>query len=538
MRFRRSKAGLPALAGAVVFALSILVATDAARAVDVTFTVDAKRDVIPISRYIYGINEYAVGGTAFPNVPFRRVGGNRWTAYNWENNASNAGSDFIFQNDDYLGGGNTPGGAVIAAIKNAASRSAGILLTVPTNGYVAADKKGDGDVRNTPNYLKVRFRQSKPRKGSAFTLPPNTADAYVYQDEFVHWAKTNFPDGAKAGTKTPIWFSLDNEPDLWAETHLEVHPAKATYAEMVQKATDYAKAIKAVMPNSLVFGPANYGWYGMVRLQDAPDAAGRDFQSYYLAQMKKAHAAAGKRLLDALDFHWYPEATGGGVRITAQSTAAAVVAARLQAPRSLFDPTYKENSWITNDWLNGPINLLPRIRSKIANNYPGTRIAITEYNYGAGRHISGGIAQADVLGIFGREGVFAANWFPLREDAETFVQGAFKMYRDFDGQNGSFGDKSIFAATSNIAKSSVYASLDSAHAGRIVLVAINKTSAPINATIKLANAVPMKSAGVYRLTAASPQPQARPAIAINKATQFAYAMPAYSVSTLVLTPAP
>src|SRR4051794_15362226 len=89
------------------------------QAAPVTFTIDATAAVHPISRWIYGINEFALGGTAWPNLTFRRVGGNRWTAYNWVNNASNAGSDFIFQNDDYLGGGNTPGGAVIPAVQNA-----------------------------------------------------------------------------------------------------------------------------------------------------------------------------------------------------------------------------------------------------------------------------------------------------------------------------------------------------------------------------------------------------------------------------------
>jgi hypothetical protein len=45
-----------------------------------------------------------------------RIGGNRWTAYNWETNASNAGSDYLYQNDTYLGGGSAPGGAVAGPV--------------------------------------------------------------------------------------------------------------------------------------------------------------------------------------------------------------------------------------------------------------------------------------------------------------------------------------------------------------------------------------------------------------------------------------
>jgi hypothetical protein len=457
----RNTALLVLLGGAVLFPPLLAVP---GHAQIVTMTVDAAQNVKPISRYIYGIN-YGNNAPLDPalGITIRRMGGNRWTAYNWENNASNAGSDFIFQNDDYLGGGDTPGGALIPAINDAHARSAALLATVPINGYVAADKNGGGDVRNSgPNYLQTRFRQDRAVKGAAFTLTPDTTDPYVYQDEFVYWVTTMFPYSQQAGTSSPIWFSLDNEPDLWAETHLEVHPAAPLYAELVSKGSSYAAGIKAVAPNTLVFGPVSYGWNGYVTLQNAPDAGGRDFLDFYLSQMKAASDAAGKRLLDVLDLHWYPEAeSSDGIRITETDTTATVVAARLQAPRSLWDPTYVENSWITKDWQPGhPINLVPLMTGKIANGYPGTKLAFTEYNYGAGQDISGGIAQADVLGIFGSYGVFAAMQWPLQENgdgtpAEPFVGGAFRMYRNFDSRGSTFGDTSIFAQTNNIADTSV-----------------------------------------------------------------------------------
>src|SRR5207248_2326867 len=128
-----------------------------------------------------------------------------------------------------------------------------------------------------------------------------------------------------------------------------------------------------------------YGWYGYTTLQGAPDANGRDFLSFYLSRMNAASTKAGQRLLDVLDLHWYPEATGNGIRITGNDTSAPVVAARLQAARSLWDPNYIETSWIAQDWLgNKPVVLIPRIMNKIAARYPGTGLAFTEYNYGAG----------------------------------------------------------------------------------------------------------------------------------------------------------
>lgn len=495
----------------------------------VTFSIDPQQNVQPISPFIYGVNQSLDG--AYANNTFTRLGGNRWTAYNWENNASNAGSDWNFQNDAYLGGGSTPGGAVIPTLQNASSHNAGTLLTIPMNGYVAADTLGNGDVRNSgANYLQTRFRQEVASKGAAYTLTPDLTDAYVYQDEFVNWVKTNFPYGFTDPNR-PIWFSLDNEPDLWSSTHAEVHPNAPTYAEMVQKSIAYANAIKTVTPTSKVFGPVNYGWQGFVNLQSAPDANGRDFQEFYLQQMAQAQTTYGRRLLDVLDVHWYPEATGNGVRITGQDTTAAVVAARLQAPRSLWDPTYTETSWITQWSTQGPIKLLPRLQDKIARNYAGTKLAITEYNYGGGNHISGGIAQADVLGIYGRDGVFAANEWALTSN-EAFIGGAFKMYRNFDGANGTFGDTSVRASTTDAASSSVYASSDSAHPNWLTLVAINKTGQSLPALLQLAHVPAGATADIYQLTGAGSDPRYTGRVTITDPANFNYTMPAYSVSTI------
>jgi hypothetical protein len=520
--------------------LAALLTAATAQAETVTFTIDATAQVKPISRFIYGINsthgiDNTIGGV-HRNLTARREGGNRWTAYNWVNNASNAGSDYIFQNDNYLGGGDTPGGAVIPAIDNARQANAALLLTIPIQGYVAADKKPPGDVHNSDDYLNTRFHQERAVKGKRFTLTPSSNTKLVYQDEFVNWVKKNYPYSQKAGAARPIWFALDNEPDLWAETHPEIHPDAPTYAELVSKGASYAAGIKAVAPHTLVFGPVSYGWYGYVRLQGAPDANDRDFLSFYLKQMKAQGDAAGKRLLDVLDLHWYPEVRVGnyqkGILITSNNTTDAVVASRVQAPRSLWDPNFEENSWIVKDVINEPIQLIPRMLNKIANTYPGTRLAFTEYNYGAGGHISGGIAQADALGIFGKFGVFAAMQWPLHH-GETFVAGAFKMYRDYDGAKGTFGDTSVKATTSSIEDTSIYASRDSVDPKRMVVVVINKTGAAIKGRFTLTHAA-MTMVNAYKLTedSATPQTNGNPAIADS---QFNYTLPAYSVNTLVLS---
>ena len=463
-------------------ACCLLACAKAEPPVSVHFTVDVAKDRHPISRYIYGVNHPLEG--AYANLPFCRIGGNRLTAYNWVNNASNAGNDWHYQNDAYLGGGDVPGGALVSTLQKADALGAGTVLTIPMAGYVSADKKPGGDVRESgTDYLQSRFRKSEPSKRAGFTLKPDPKSPVVYQDEFVNWVKTTFPRGV-SDPKRPIFYALDNEPDLWQSTHPEIHPANPTYEEMVARTIAYSRAIKKVVPGAKIFGPVNYGWQGMVHLQNAPDANGRDFQEVYLEEMAKEERADGQRLIDVLDVHWYPEARGGDKRVAGEETTPEVVEARVQAPRSLWDPGYTEVSWITKSSTKGPIALLPRLQSKIDRLYPGTQLALTEYNFGGGSHISGAIAQADVLGILGRANLFAACLWPLAKD-ESFIEAAFQMFLNFDGHNSKFGDVSVSAQTDDVADTSIYASVDSANPKRLVLVAINKTSAPIACVVEI-----------------------------------------------------
>jgi hypothetical protein len=500
---------------------------------DVKLTIDSSLGRHAISPYIYGANQATWNGRQ-RYLRLGRVGGNRYTAYNWETNASNAGTDWYNQNDDYLGGGDTPGEVVRSAVASAHAAGAAMIVTVPMAGYVAADKGPGGDVNQTPNYLSTRFNFSQSRKDASFTDPPDTSDHVVYQDEFVWWLERKFPN-ARSDSRRTLFYCLDNEPDLWSATHVRIRPTgPVSYAELMARTISLAGAIKDVAPQALVFGPVSYGWNGFVSLQEAPDAAGRDFIDYYLDRLRAADSSRTSRLVDVLDLHWYPEAKGGGVRITESNTSAAVAAARMQAPRSLWDASYTEQSWISVDAGVGPIRLLPLMRDKIAAHYPGLRLAITEYDYGAGNHISGGIAQADVLGIFGREDVFAAARWGT-PDGQDFVNAAFDAFTNYDGAGGAFGDTSISATTSDNENTSVYASLDGGNNDRLVVVAINKASKSLVAEIAISHGATLSRGKVYQMTAGARSLAAGPSYQPTSNNTFKIELPATSVTTLVLT---
>ena len=501
---------------------------------DVLFAVDSTKGRHPISPYVYGTNQGDLTAQA-KGLTLARVGGNRLTAYNWETNASNAGSDYKYQNDTYISASMNAGEPMKKAAGDAAAAGASIIMTVPMAGWVAADVNGPCDAHPAnASVIGQRFVPVIAAKGSPFAYPPDTSDSQVFADEFVAWLESQFPS-AQTDASRRIFYMLDNEPDLWARTHSEIHPDPATYEELAKRSTEYAAAIKAVAPDALIFGPASYGWAGYLDLQKAPDAKGRDFLEFYLDSMKAAEKTAGKRLVDVLDVHWYPEARGDGKRITDTGTTEGEVAARLQAPRSLWDTTYTESSWITQSTGNTPVRLIPRLMKKIADHYPGTKLSVSEYNYGAGGDISGGIAQADVLGIFGRDGVFAANVW-LMGGQSDFLFAGFAMYRNFDGNGAVFGDTSISASTSAADQSSVYASISSSDENNVMVVAINKQPQPLKAGITVRHTASLSTADVYTLTSTSAMPVKGDGITKVSANAFSYTMPAYSVSTLVFRP--
>ena len=487
----------------LLFVLTSLVAAPL-DAQDVILSIDAVNDRHTIPAEVYGANELGVSGTTV-----NRHGGNRHTGLNWENNASNAGSDYIHHSDSYLGsnagiGNAQTAGALLDAYVNAdRAQNMGPILTLPLAGYVAADMNGTVTVAETAP--SARWKQVVIDKPAPLSLAPDKSDGVVYLEEMVNYVVAKYGTAVEGGV---AGYCLDNEPALWPETHPRIHPSHARYDEVATKHAAAATMVTALDPGAQIFGPVLYGWNAHLNLQNAPDAGAHNptygtFTGYYLAQMKSASEAAGRRLLHRYDMHWYPEARGDN-RIVFGSGAGTNndIDARLQAPRSLWDPSYVETSWITQYTTNGQgIRLLPRLQEIIDARYPGTGLAITEYNYGGTDHISGGVAQADVLGIFGRYRV-AANFWAL-SSANSYVHAAFQLYRNYDGAGAAFGDVSLGADASDNARAAVHAARRAD--GKLTVVATNRSrTAAQNAQFQftLASNRSIVAVRAFRLSAA------------------------------------
>jgi fibronectin type 3 domain-containing protein len=524
-------------------------ATPANVAADVTITIDPTKSK-PISPYIYGMNFYNGVTGAPPHLTFDRDGGNRWTAYNWETNASNAGSDYIYDNDNYLSSSTVPTEAVRSFI--AADQNAGLasLITVQLQGLVSADENGPVSVANPPDL--TRFKTVVDKKSTVssnpFTVNPPMTDANVYMDEFVWALDQKFTGLGIFGTNPthPTFLSLDNEPELWNSTHLEVQGHNpVTSDNYITKTINLSKALKDQFPNVLIFGPVHYGFQGIYNWQgelSATPSGANWFPDKYLQALKTASTAYGKPLVDVYDFHWYAEDyDSNGTRIlnlTSTTLTDAQIQLIVQSPRNLWDPTFTDsgnsNPWIYQELGSTPINLLGRLQAKISAENPGMKISVTEYESGGWNHIAGTIAEADNLGIFGAQGVFAASFWPPN-GTYSYALAGFRAFRGFDGASASFGDTSLQANSSNVANVVVYASLDSTTPGRVVFVAINRSNASKVTTIN--GQALSGTAHLYQMTASTAagqsivQPVSIGAIAASGST-LTITLPAYSVTTI------
>lgn len=449
----------------------------------INYTVEIGTITHEISPYIYGVNGQNKSGTTA-----NRSGGNRLTGYNWETNYSNAGEDYIHHSDFYLSymtgvdesEYDVPGIVLTSFVDHCNQENQYSLVTLPMAGYVAADADGTVEESETaPSSRWNRVELNSPYPGNT---TPDLNDQVIYVEQEIDFLIENY-GLASSGTGVR-GYSLDNEPALWPYTHPRIHPDITRIGELIQKSQDMAVLIKSKDPGAEVYGPALYGFYAMFNLQDATDWDDYvdDYPTFldaYLDGMGQASQANGSRLLDVLDVHWYPSQEG----IYYDQVDDMTSISRMNAPRSLWDPSYTEGSWIS-DFLEGPIQMINRWKTSINNYYPGTKLAITEYDYAAPMHISGGIAQIEALGAFALSDVyFASKW----NAADGFIGAAYDMFLNVDGQGTSFGDNYVLCASGDIDQSSIFSSKNNDNEDIHIIVTNRSLTDAIDAAISLSN---------------------------------------------------
>jgi hypothetical protein len=343
--------------------------------------------------------------------------------------------------------------------------------------------------------------KSYPRKGKPFQDPPDIADNAVYQDEWINHLVKKFGKASEGGVR---FYAMDNEADLWDGTHTDVHPVRMGYDDILTNFLEYATAVKAVDPSSQITGPVSWGWTGYFhspRDRDnwnaRPDRKAHGdlpLIPWFLEQVKKHDQRTGKRSLDILDVHFYPQGAG----VYEGKTDPGTNALRIRSTRGLWDPTYKDESWIGE-----PVNLLPRMKEWINQYYPGTGLGLTEWNFGADSTMNGAIAIAESLGTFGREGLTIANYWTTPKD-QSPGYFAFKIFRNVDGRGLGFGDKSVKAVSTAPEDISCFASVDGISGQPVIIVVNKQPDKDTSVTIKLKHGKSLTNASCWRYSERNP----------------------------------
>ena len=511
-----------------------------APAATIAVTVDLSADRRMIDPAIYGVS----GSPDLSRLryPFVRWGGNSATRYNWQADVHNTAGDWFFMNI-VDGNGTADGSQVQALLASTLAAGSRPLLTLGTIGWTplaVQQKRWSFSVidygpqlvtecstfgANPPSWCMADAGNGRCSpavnttghcNGAGYIVgndPGDTSQAAppTFARAWVAHLQQRFGSAATTGVRD---YALDNEPMLWNSTHRDVHPQAPTYDELWQRTLDYGSAIKQQDPAARLFGPVTWGYCDLFgsaadNCVDGPDRAahaGTPFVKWYLQQVCSHQQQTGVRLVDYLDLHYYPQ--GSGVvdfnDPPAGSETSEISARRLRSLKELHDPAWSSESWISDlgnssPWFYARPNLLRRARAWIDEACPGTKLAITEYNWGADNGASSAIAQAELLSIFAREGVdAAARWVAPLEG--SLVERAFRLYLDYDGQGRRVEGYSARASSADADALGAYA----VHlpSQRVMLLLINKATTATTASIALGRPFQGTWRG-FRFTAAS-----------------------------------
>jgi hypothetical protein len=496
-------------------------------------TVDAAGNPHPINPDVYGIANYSLdaGFAKEIQVPNIRWGGDGTTRYNWQVDSSNSGFDWYFM------GGNgeataTPSASADLMINTYKTASnAHTLLTIPIIPYVNKSAAWScsfpvsvyGAQQSTNPYVHPNGDNCG---NSITTAGVQLTDNNIYanhidntvalQQGWLQHLISTFGTAANGGVP---YYQLDNEPGGWSNTHRDVEPNQPDYNTIISLGQQYAAMIKQTDPSAKVFGPVDFtlgGWIGTPSKQNNLYAG-----EYYLQQMAAYDQANHQRILDYFDEHYY----GGG----------SSDAAELASTRALWDPTFNSGSWVEQYYFDGPMMLLPRFQNWIQTYYPGTKLSISEYSFSSGTNaLVDALTEADVLGIYGRQSLDFANLWTVPKPTDP-VAFSFRLYRNYDGAGGQFGNTSVNSNSTDQGQLSVYGALRSSD-GALTVVAINKTTSAIQTSLTLANFSSSPTAAVYTYSNANlAQIVAGTPVAVVSGA-LNYNFPAYSATVFVFTP--
>jgi hypothetical protein len=481
----------------------------------------------PISPYIFGSNHMKPDTIRDVGCTVNRWGGNRSSKYNWKRDIDSAGKDWFYMNGHSVSEGSPEEKkGYYKFIKETREAGADVNFTIPIGPWIA--KAGAKCSFPTSPYgnqnksdsgcgdgLVAEGKEKLWGNDPNISMVPNSVD---FQKGLVENIKKLFGGAANKGVR---FFSLDNEPGLWIDTHHDTVPKGISAEELAELNIKYAAMIKEVDPAAQVIGfsawgvielagsnadftpPGPDGYKRYTKFKDDEEKfaekkkhGGESQLVYYLHQMKAAEQKYGKRLVDVVDVHWYPEIYGHdkkGDKKRLQDNLSyeeGLADQQFDAIGEWFDPAFTNpESWTANAenkyimW--APFHpVVAGLKKVIEESYPGTKLAINEYDTGSRDYFHGALIRAAVLGIFMQEDLYMAqNWY--QGDDSHYLYYAQKLYGNYDGKGSRVGGNFVKSESSNKELLS-YAAVDKS---RTFVVLVNRShTARFQTTIKLPHA--------------------------------------------------
>lgn len=448
--------------------------------------VDASAPGYPISPLIYGVSFGSAQVLRDLNVPLNRAGGNSASLYNWRIDARNAGADYFFESLPVRDPVRDQFGRGFMALSRAGGAQA--MLTVPLIGWTAKLGPGRtplagfsvakyGPQRATDRWMPDAGDGIDKENKSIRENDPRDAATPTTIAEQQAWVRALVDEWGTATRGGVTYYLLDNEPSLWHLTHRAVRPVGAHASEIADSVIAASAMVKAVDPTARIVAPEEWGWGGyhdsgfdqqlkatggaMAQSDRRTQTGGMAYLPWLLTRWKQAGWP-----VDVVSVHFYPQ--GGEYGGDQGAGSMEIQRLRNRSTRLLWDRAYHEESWIAQ-----PVALIPLLRQWVDRFYrAGTPIAITEYNWGGEDSMSGAVAQADIWGILGRERLDIANRWPApASGTPTYL--AMRMIRNYDGQGGAFGDRSLPTTVPDSDRVSTYSARRSAD-GALTLLIVNK----------------------------------------------------------------
>jgi hypothetical protein len=487
---------------ALVVAGSSLLAPRLALA-DAHVTVDPTKNNHPVSPLLYGVNFPSAAQSQAARLGVVRWGGNSTTRYNYEIDVHNTAADYFFENlpGCFSDAGNycqsppadpRENSTANAFLQVAASAGQIALFTIPTIGFVPAPPAVYGHPF-TCSCTSAQFPdqdsfdpydthcgngQKNGQNLDCNAGAIHTATSPAWAKQWVSYLVSKF--GPANGKRV---YALDNEPALWSSTHRDIRKERLGYDELWQRMRDYSLAILEADPTAEIAGPAEWGWPNYFCSDkdnvsqgcspSSPDRqahGGEELMAWLLQQAKAYEQQNGKRILHYLDLHYYPQGGSGPGRT-----------------RSLWDPSYQDPSWIGDT-----IQMVPRMRQWVDKNYPGTKTAISEYDFYDHDNQDAAVTYAEILGVFAREGLdLATAWSAPAHGEAGFAP--YILFSNYDGQGSGF-ERTYADAASDTAGLVAFAATGPT---RMTVVLVNEGGSDLTVETSVGSFAAGPSAAVY-----------------------------------------